>query len=105
MLATISNRHFSKWLHQRLAKAKPSSTIGLIVDHSEVKNQELDCLSHLHKSQEFRQDLSLDKHYWFYAPSTGQRVLLLQQKLGKEAEIKDKIKDIKGLAKVAAAQL
>ena len=41
-------------------------TVALLVDKSEVRNQELECLAPLHASQDFRHDLSLNKSAWFY---------------------------------------
>jgi len=40
------------------------------VHDDEVKEKSLDCLSHLHDSQEFRHDLALRKAMWIYRKDT-----------------------------------
>ena len=72
-----SRRLFSKWLHTRLAQVPANKTVALLVDHSEVKNGELSCLEHLHGSEHFRQDLSLNKSAWFYTNDAQMRRCLL----------------------------
>ena len=59
-------RMFSKWLHDRLARVPATKTVALLVDHSEVKSQSLDCLSHVHSSEHWRHDLTLNKSAWIY---------------------------------------
>jgi len=66
---------FSQWLEKAAAGVAPEKTLALLVDHTEV--QKLDCLSHLHGSKEWRQDLTLHKHQWVYNPSNGRRMLVL----------------------------
>jgi hypothetical protein len=65
----------SKWLDHRLA-AQKTKTVALLVHEDEVKNKQLDCLSHLHESQEFHDDLALKKSLWVYTKD-GRRCLLL----------------------------
>ena len=66
------------WLKERLTHAhkNTSKTVALVVDKSEVEN--LDILGHLAKSKEFKQDLAMQKSYWFYSPETMKRFLLVQ---------------------------
>ena len=73
----ISKRYFSKWLHDRLAHVPANKTVALLVDKSEVKNQELACLEPLHASQDFRHDLTLNKSAWFYTNDEQMRRCLL----------------------------
>ena len=49
----------------------------------EVKNKQLECLSHLHESQEFRDDLAFKKSLWAYTKD-GRRCLLLNFKPDKD---------------------
>lgn len=49
----------------------------------EVKGKELDCLSHLHESQEFVDDLALRKSLWVYTKD-ARRCLLLHYKPDKD---------------------
>ena len=71
----------------------PASTnaVALIVDQSEVKNDELECLKHLTASNDFRQDLTLNQFMWVYLDSNYpvQRCLLLQQKFKASKDEKD----------------
>ena len=79
MLAkSFQKRLFSQWLHTRLAQAPAQKTVALLVDHSEVKNQELSCLSPVHTSADFRLDLTMNQFAWVYLDQ--RRVLLLQNK-------------------------
>ena len=74
----------SKWLHDRLAAVPASKTVALLVDHSEVQEQSLDCLSHVHGSKDFRDDLTLNKSAWIYtSDESKRRCLLIQYKEGK----------------------
>jgi len=54
-------------------------TVALLVDQQEVKDQSLDCLSHVHGSSEFRADLSLNKSAWIYTNDADMRRCLLVQ--------------------------
>lgn len=79
---SIAKRTFSKWLHERLARVPATKTIALLVDADEVKSQSLDCLSHVHGSEHFRHDLTLNKSAWIYTSDASmRRCLLIQQKL------------------------
>lgn len=82
----------------------PEHTVGLLVDHSEVVNGELDCLNKYHGSKDFRQDLSLHKHAWIYLDDK-RRCLLLQQKNKTDAKEEDMAKTLKSLGQVACSQL
>ena len=87
----VHKRYFSAWLHQRLAQVPSSrNAVALIVDAREVKSNELECLSHVASSKDFRQDLDMNQFMWVYLGSNYpvQRCLLLQQKFkaNKESE-------------------
>jgi hypothetical protein len=90
MLNQSSRRYFSKWMHERLATsmtADRQKTVALLVHHDEIKDKSLSCLDHLHHSQDWRHDLSLNKSCWFYTnDATMRRCLLLQYKPEKEKE-------------------
>lgn len=77
-----ARRAFSQWLHTRLATQK-SKTVALLVHDDEVKSKQLDCLSHLHDSQEFVDDLALRKSLWVYTKD-ARRCLLLHYKPDKD---------------------
>ena len=72
-----------------------TKTAALLVDHSEI--QELDCLKHLSKSKDFRQDLTMNQAMWVYLPhnqgEAARRVLLLQQKNKKPSSSEEESKD------------
>ena len=70
-------RHFSQWLHERLAKVPANKTVALLVDADEVKTQSLACLAHVHGSEHFRHDLSLNKSAWIYTNDEQMRRCLL----------------------------
>ncbi len=83
-MLNIQKRFFSKWLHERLARVPATKTSALLVDQSEVKDQSLECLEHLHGSEHFRHDLTLNKSAWIYTNDAQmRRCLLVQQKLEK----------------------
>jgi hypothetical protein len=74
-------------LHQRLHQTTSSGakTVALLVDHSEVKNKELECLSHLHSNNDFTADLALQKSVWITLKN-GNRCLLMQNPKAKESD-------------------
>ena len=72
-------RPTSKWLEAKLASVPTSKTVALIVDKDEVRQQKLNCLSHLDGSKEFRQDLTLSKCVWIYSNDEAMRRILLIQ--------------------------
>lgn len=67
------------WLHSRLA-AQTEKIVALVVHDDELKAKTLDCLSHVHDSGDFMQDLAMKKHNWFYTKDTKRRCLLLHYK-------------------------
>ena len=73
----LTKRYFSQWLEKRLSAVPASKTVALLVDEDEVKNQSLACLSHVHGSKEFRQDLTLSKSAWIYTNDAAMRRCLL----------------------------
>ena len=59
--------------------------MAILVDHSEVKDQSLPCISHLSGSQDFRHDLSLNKTAWLYLKDAQmRRCLLIEQNFKKK---------------------
>jgi leucyl aminopeptidase len=80
-----STRPSSKWLEEKLASVPASKTVALIVDEAEVREQKLNCLSHLDSSKEFRQDLTLAKCVWIYTNDEAMRRILLIQYKATEA--------------------
>ena len=101
----LSRRAFSSWMHTRLA-AQKTKTVALLVHDEEVNEKQLDCLSHLHDSQEFRQDLALRKYAWFYTKDSLKRCLLLHYKPDKDksGELKHD-KAMRALGATAVSQL
>jgi leucyl aminopeptidase len=100
-----SRRAFSQWLHGRLA-AQKSKTVALLVTEDEIKDKQLDCLSHLHESEDFRNDLIMHKCAWFYTKDSMKRTLLLNFKPNKEksGEVKHE-KALRALGATAVSQL
>lgn len=72
----------SQWLHKRLTSAlEKNVTPAILVNTTEVKDKSLDCLKHLHHSDDFRHDLALDKCSWIYTNDEAKkRVLVLAYK-------------------------
>jgi len=74
----VRSRLFSTWMHERLARSVAANrSVALLVDHSEIKDKTLDCLSHLHGIEDFQRDLAMQKSMWINLKS-GHRCLLLQ---------------------------
>ena len=102
----LTKRYFSQWLEKRLASVPASKTVALLVDEDEVKNQSLACLSHVHSSKEFRQDLALQKSAWIYTNDAAmRRCLLIQHKLPKgkddQSEEDRQIAEMKAMRELA----
>lgn len=54
---------------QRIHKADPSKTVGIMVHQSEIKDGSLDSKilpAGLSKSDDFRKDLNMGNAYWYY---------------------------------------
>lgn len=68
--------------------------MALLVHNDEIKEQSIECLKHLHQSQDFRDDIAMHKYQWFYTPE-GRRCLLLNFKPDRE---KESVKHEAGLA-------
>lgn len=58
----------STWMKERLLHLQNNTnkTVGIVVNHNEIKENKIDFLAHLTQSKEFRQDLNMNKSYWFY---------------------------------------
>ena len=57
-----------------------NKTVALLVDQQEVRDQKLDCLSHMSGSKHFRQDLTLNKSAWIYTNDDSMRRCLVVQR-------------------------
>ena len=106
MLIKMQQRYFS-WMNKAIQQAHThnNKTVAILVDHSEVKEGGLPFLGGLEKSKEFRQDLNINKTYWFYSSETQKRALLIQQKLKPDASLEDKKKEMRSLGVKACAEL
>ena len=69
----------NKWLHDKLTAVPREKTVALLVEQSEVKDQSLDCLSHMSGNPEFRADLNLNSCVWIYTKDETQRRCLVIQ--------------------------
>jgi len=57
-----------------------------------MQNQSLACLSHVSKSEHFRQDLSMNKSCWIYTDDAEmRRCLLIQRKVPAEGDKKQEV--------------
>ena len=84
--------------------------VALVVDKSEIqeaaqKQGDLEFISHLAESMDFRQDLSMSQSYWFYSPETQKRTLLLQYTPKPDAKPEELKSSIRALGAKAAGEL
>jgi hypothetical protein len=71
-----------------------------------VKENKLDCLSHVQGSSEFKADLSMQQYQWIYTPDeAARRVLLLQYKDPSSDSDHEKAKSMRKLGALACTQL
>ena len=109
MVSSDQAQGANKWLHDKLAAVSKDKTVALLVDQSEVKDQSLECLSHMSGNAQFRADLDLSKCIWIYTKEeTPRRCLVIQHTAVKQGDSDSeekiayaKAKNMRGLAATA----